>query len=82
MQTNEERGETMAMRLVAARVNAGLTQKEVCAKYNSLYGKKLAVTTLLNWEHDRSFPTVPQFKALCAIYGVNMNDIIVPDLRP
>ena len=71
----------MAMRLVAARVNAGMTQREVVEKYNSLYGTNLAVTTLLNWEHEKTFPTVPQFKALCDIYGCTMNDIIVPDMR-
>lgn len=78
----KERGDKMAMSLKAARVNAGMTQRQVVAEYNRLYGTKLSVTTLLNWERNNTFPTVLQFKALCDMYGVTMNDIIVPTMQP
>lgn len=69
----------MVMHLKAARVNAGLTQADAIAAYNERYGKNLAQSTLISWEREKTFPTVPQFKALCDIYGVDMNDIFVPE---
>ena len=69
----------MAMHLKAARVNAGLTQVQVIELYNRKYKANLAQSTLVSWEQEKTFPTVPQFKALCNIYGVSMNDIIVPE---
>lgn len=69
----------MAMHLKAARVNAGLTQVQVIELYNKKYKANLAQSTLVSWEQEKTFPTVPQFKALCNIYGVSMNDIIVPE---
>lgn len=72
----------MSMTLKAARVNAGLTQREAVALYNDKHGTRLAVTTLLKWERNQTFPTVPQFKALCELYGVEMGDISVPDTLP
>lgn len=67
------------MHLKAARVNAGLTQAQVIELYNKKYKANLAQSTLVSWEQEKTFPTVPQFKALCNIYGVSMNDIIVPE---
>lgn len=67
------------MHLKAARVNAGLTQVQVIELYNKKYKANLAQSTLVSWEQEKTFPTVPQFKALCNIYGVSMNDIIVPE---
>lgn len=67
------------MHLKAARVNAGLTQVQVIELYNRKYKANLAQSTLVSWEQEKTFPTVPQFKALCNIYGVSMNDIIVPE---
>jgi len=69
----------MPMRLKAARVNAGLTQANVISLYNEQFGKKLAQSTLVSWEQEKTFPTVPQFKALCKIYGVDMSDIFIPE---
>ena len=69
----------MPMHLKAARVNANLTQVEVLAQYNARCGTKLAQSTLVSWEQEKTFPTVPQFKVLCDIYGVDMNDIFVPE---
>lgn len=72
----------MAMSLKAARVNAGMTQRQVVAEYNKLYGTKLSVTTLLKWERNYTYPTVQQFKALCDLYGLTMNDVSVPTMQP
>lgn len=63
----------MQMTLKAARVNARLTQKEVCDTVN------VAVSTLIRWEQDETFPTVPQLKKLCELYGCHMDDIFIPE---
>ena len=69
----------MSMSLKAARVNANMTQVEAVREYNERTGSSLAISTLVKWEQEKTFPTVPQFKALCTIYGVEMNDIFVPE---
>ena len=69
----------MPMHLKAARVNANMTQVEAITAYNKKCGANLAQSTLISWEQERTFPTVPQFKVLCSIYGVDMNDIFVPE---
>ena len=68
----------MAISIKAARVNAELTQAEVCEKLKAM-GYKTAQSTLVSWEKNDTFPPVPQFKALCYIYGCDMNDIFVPE---
>ena len=68
----------MAMHIKAARVNAGLTQSEVCEILKNM-GFMTAKSTLVSWEQEKTFPPVPQFKALCSIYGCEMNDIFVPE---
>lgn len=66
------------MHLKAARVNAGLTQKEV-RDYLLKNGYDTAISTISNWESERTFPPVVIFKFLCTIYGVKMDDIFVPE---
>lgn len=68
----------MAMHLKAARVNAGLTQSEVREILNSK-GYAVALSTIVNWEAERTFPPVPLFKLLCDAYGCRMDDIFVPE---
>lgn len=68
----------MAIRLKAARVNAQMTRDEVREEMLKR-GFKTAVSTLVSWEAERTFPTAIEFKALCDIYGCGMGDIIVPD---
>lgn len=68
----------MAMHIKAARVNAQLTQDEVCRMLKER-GFKTAKSTLISWESESTFPTVPIFKTLCEIYGCDMNDIFVPE---
>lgn len=69
----------MTMHLKAARVNAKMTQADTITEYNRRYGKRLAQSTLVSWEQEKTFPTVTQFKALCDIYGVSMSEIFIPE---
>ena len=55
--------------LEAARVNAGMNQKQVAAILN------VNVGTISNWENGKTAPDANQFKALCTLYGCPM-DII------
>lgn len=68
----------MAISIKAARVNAELTQAEVVEQLKQL-GFSTAQSTLVSWEQGKTSPTVPQFNALCKIYGCTMNDIFVPE---
>lgn len=67
------------MHLKAARVNAGMTQAEVLQKIYHDTGIRIAVSTLSRWEQEKTFPTVPMFQELCQIYGVRMDDILIPE---
>lgn len=71
----------MAISIKAARVNARLTQAEVCKRLKDM-GFATAQSTLVSWEQERTFPTVPIFKALCEIYECDMDDIFVPETLP
>lgn len=68
----------MAMHLKAARVNAGLTQSEVREILNKR-GYSVALSTIVSWEAERTFPPVALFKLLCDAYGCRMDDIFVPE---
>lgn len=60
--------------LKAARVNAGLSQKDVA--------KKIGVSnkTLSSWENGTNFPSVIQINLLCELYKVTYNDLkFLPD---
>ena len=59
----------MRITLKAARVNKGLTQKDVCIE--------LGVTkkTVGAWENGKSMPKVDKIDALCALLGVKYDDI-------
>ena len=59
----------MAMTLKAARVNAGLTQLEVCEKLS------ISQPTLIKWERAESFPDIAQLKKIEKLYGVGYDDI-------
>lgn len=61
------------IKLRAARVNAGLSQKEAA----SILG--VSNKTLLNWEKGKSFPKQPMIEKLCELYGVSYDAI---DFRP
>ena len=48
--------------LEAARINAGLSQKEAAKRIG------VNVCTLSNWERGRTAPDIDKFKELCDIY--------------
>ena len=49
--------------LEAARVNAGLSQKEAAKRIG------VNVCTLSNWERGKTAPDIDKFKSLCAVYN-------------
>lgn len=59
----------MKISLKAARVNAGLSQKQV--------GKELKVSnkTVCSWENGKTFPDAQQITALCELYKVNIDNL-------
>lgn len=59
----------MKISLAAARVNAGLTQKEAAAVLD--VGNK----TLSSWENGNSFPDAMQIEKICEIYGLSYDNI-------
>ena len=60
----------MKITVKAARVNAGLTQAEVCAKLGINKG------TLISYEKYRTIPDIVTAKAMAKLYGQSVNDII------
>ena len=60
----------MKITMKAARVNAGLTQAEVCEKLGINKG------TLINYEKYRTIPDISIAKAMASLYGLSVNDII------
>lgn len=59
----------MQITLKAARVNAGLTQKELAKKI----GRN--ESTIVNWETGRTKINLPDFKELCKILKVKEDNI-------
>lgn len=59
--------------LEAARINAGLSQKEMA--------KILGVsnTTVCNWENGNSEPSASQLRKISELSGIPMDFIFVPD---
>ena len=57
------------IKLRAARVNAGLSQKEVA--------KILGVSshTVCNWETGKTFPKQPMIEKMCELYGISYDNI-------
>lgn len=64
----------MKITLRAARVNKGLTQEEVAKKI------KKSKNTIVNYENGKSVPDIETGKALAALYGCSIDDLIfLPD---
>lgn len=59
----------MEITLKAARVNAGLTQRELAKLMNR------DVTTIWNWENNKTKIPVKDFKLVCEILKVPENNI-------
>lgn len=58
--------------LKAARVNCNLLQTDVAAKLG------VSAKTVGNWETGASHPRAAQLVELCALYGVSLDDLILP----
>lgn len=64
--------EDFKITLKAARVNAGLTQREAAEKAD------VAIQTLCSWENGKTIPTPLNVMGLCSIYGISVDRIILP----
>ena len=62
-------GEKFRISLEAARVNAGLTQKDVCKAL------KVSTTTMCLWERGDRVPPADKARALCDLYRLPMDCI-------
>ena len=60
----------MAMKLNAARVNAGLTQKQASVALG------ISKSTLANYEKYRTKPDIEMSKKIASLYGVTVDDIV------
>ena len=61
--------EYVKISLAAARVNAGLSQKEAASELN------VSNTTLCNWENYNSFPDAEMIAKICDLYGIPYDQI-------
>lgn len=59
--------------LEAARVNAGMTQKEWAAKLG------VSNVTVVNWEKGNTEPSLSQLREISRLSGIPMDFIFVPD---
>ena len=55
--------------MAAARVNAGLTQKQVCEALN------ISKTTLINYEKGRTFPNMQDGEKFAELYKIPLGSI-------
>ena len=65
--------ETFQISLAAARVNANLTQDDVCKSLH--VGKQ----TVVNWEKGKVIPTFIVLSALSNLYGIPIDNILLPE---
>lgn len=64
--------ENMKITLRAARVNAGMTQKEVAKKMG------ISNNTIVHWENDISIPRSDYLREICRLYQIDENNIRLP----
>lgn len=62
--------EKLRITLEAARVNAGLLQKDVCKQMG------ISLATLVNWENYRTSPTADKAQELARLYGLDLGNIL------
>ena len=63
---------TLKISLKAARVNAGLKQDDVAKEIRK------TKQTIVNWETGRREIDRANFEALCRLYSVTVDDILLP----
>lgn len=67
----------MGMTLKAARINAGMTQKEAAQRIG------VRVETLAKYEKGKTYPNIPVLKQIETIYGIEYKDLVfLPDNYP
>ena len=59
--------------LAAARVNAGLTQREAAGKVG------VSHVTLLNWEHGKALPDIATARRLAELYKIPLDNLYLSD---
>lgn len=63
----------MRVDIRAARVNAGLTQKDAANALGVTQG------CLSHWERGSGEPKVTMFFRMCELYGAQPNDVFLPE---
>lgn len=58
--------------IAAARVNAGLSQRELAEKLN------VNASTVFNWENGKSEPNATQLRKISELAGIPMDLIFIP----
>ncbi len=61
--------EVVKIRLSAARINAGLSQRKAAKALG------ISNSTLCNWENGISFPDAEQIEKICSLYGMSYDQI-------
>jgi len=64
--------EKLQISLAAARVNAGMTQKNVADRLG------VSKQTIVNWEKGRVVPGIPEIETLARIYKIPQDNIFLP----
>ncbi len=59
----------MRISLKAARINAGMTQTDVCIQLGIQRG------TLSRWENGKAWPNIKQMQKLCELYEAKTEDL-------
>lgn len=62
-------GEKLRISLEAARVNAKMTQVQVCEALG------ISLATLVKWEHGERMPTADKAVDMANLYGLRLDDI-------
>lgn len=66
--------QVLKISLVAARVNAGMTQTDVAKALHIDKG------TLIKWEKGRLSPRASSLIALAKLYGISLDNILLPEM--
>lgn len=67
----------MGMTLKAARIIAGMTQKEAAQRIG------VRVETLAKYEKGKTYPNIPVLKQIETVYGIEYKDLVfLPDNYP
>lgn len=64
--------EVLQISLAAARVNAGLSQKDVSNKLH------VSTQTIVNWENGKSVPSWKNLNLICELYKISIDNLRLP----